>query len=342
MIQFVPYIMWNYEELVFVEKFLMCLPPNIAMLYSLQYIEHLESNGEGLQWSNVWQPIYTDDEMTIGIIMVVFILTSLVLFLLTLYVERLLPDSYGGAEPWYFPFSRAFWFVAAPQIDFSSSENDVLDRTLFEAEPENLVAGIRIRNLSKDFPNGKVAVDNLCINIFRNQITVLLGHDGAGKSTTISMLIGMLQSKCGTACINGYDIRTKKDKARCSIGFCAQNDILFDALTVREHIWFYCKLRGLTTEMAEIEVKKYSDLFDLEPEKRSNALSGSMKRKLSLATAFCGDPDFIICDEPSSGLDSRARRDFWAKLLDKKDSHSILLSTWCIDEADKLGDRIAM
>lgn len=337
-----PNLIWDYGELTSIVKFLVSLSPNMAIIYSLNHISHLEAFGKGLRWSNVWYPVYSNDSWTVGDFLIEMLFTSFVLFVITLYMERVLPNTYGVAMPWNFPFSKAFWCGAEnqPHLPYSSAVRR--DDAILEEEPQNLTANIRIRNLTKTFPNGKVAVDNLSFNIFEDQITILLGHNGAGKSTSISMLSGMLNPTSGTATINGYDIRTETRKARGSIGFCGQNNILFDELTVGEHIYFYSKLKGLSSKNAEIEADKYANLLNLEPRKKASALSGGMKRKLSLAIALCGDSKFVLCDEPSSGMDPTARRELWKVLQSVKKSRSILLTTHYMDEADILGDRIAM
>lgn len=160
----------------------------------------------------------------------------------------------------------------------------------------------------------------------------------------MSMLTGMFPPTSGTAVINGYDIRTNLQKARSSIGLCPQHNILFDELTVREHIVFYGRLKGLRNEDIEEEVQKYVQLLELEPkiDAMSASLSGGMKRKLSVGVALCGHSRVVFCDEPSSGMDPAARRALWDLLQREKKGRTILLTTHFMDEADVLGDRIAI
>lgn len=127
---------------------------------------------------------------------------------------------------------------------------------------------------------------------------------GAGKTTTMSMLTGMFPPSSGTAIINEYDIRKNIQKARSSIGLCPQHNILFDELTVREHIEFYSLLKGLNRKDVEEEVKRYVELLELEPKINapSASLSGGMQRKLSVGVALCGQSRVVFCDEPTSGM----------------------------------------
>lgn len=145
------------------------------------------------------------------------------------------------------------------------NKNSILESDVYEKEPNKLVAGIKISHLKKQFAKHKVAVRDLSLNMFEGQITVLLGHNGAGKTTTMSMLTGMLPPTSGTAIINGYDIRTNMKMVRDSLGLCPQHNILFDDLTVGEHLYFFSKLKGMRTSEIETEIQKYVQLLDLVP-----------------------------------------------------------------------------
>lgn len=158
------------------------------------------------------------------------------------------------------------------------------------------------------------------------------------------MLTGMIGPTSGTALINGYDIRTDTEMARSSMGFCPQHNILFDELTVREHILFYSRLKGLSSTAANEEVTKYVRLLELDSKinEMSQNLSGGMKRKLSIGIALCGQSKVVFCDEPTSGMDPAARRSLWNVLIEEKKDRVIVLTTHFMDEADVLGDRIAI
>lgn len=158
------------------------------------------------------------------------------------------------------------------------------------------------------------------------------------------MLIGMIEPTSGTAIIDGYDIRKDLHKARESLGICPQHDILFDELTVREHIEFYSRLKGLEEHVVQEEVIKYVRLLNLENkiDAPSKSLSGGMKRKLSFGIALCGDSKVVLCDEPTSGVDPSARRELWDLIQSEKKGRAIILTTHFMDEADVLGDRIAI
>ncbi|XP_068455300.1 retinal-specific phospholipid-transporting ATPase ABCA4-like isoform X1 [Clinocottus analis] len=215
----------------------------------------------------------------------------------------------------------------------------------FEPDPLGLVMGVQIEDLVKVFDgSSRPAVNCLNINFYEGQITSFLGHNGAGKTTTLSILTGLFPPTSGTAYITGCDIRTDMDTIRSSLGMCPQYNILFNHLTVEEHILFYSLLKGRAQEEAEREVEDM--LVDLAlPHKRDDEaqnLSGGMQRKLSVAMAFVGGSKVVILDEPTSGVDPYSRRSIWDLLLKYRDGRTVILSTHHMDEADLLSDRIAI
>lgn len=349
-LSFGPYfgLEFNYDQLPGLLKWLVCLLPNTAISFAFKIISRWEQLNVGLNWTTAFETSSVYDSLSIVAIFSIFIINSILLFLLTLYVENVFPGRYGVAKRWNFIFKRAFWLGDSKSPEESSElQNFDLNTTYelnFESEPRDMKVGIEIRNITKRFTSDKAAVDNLSLNIYENQITCLLGQNGAGKTTTISMLTGMIQPTSGTALIDGHDIRTHMDAARDSMGFCPQHNILFDELTVREHILFYSCLKGNNSEAAEAECKKYLPLLELEEKKNAltSTLSGGMKRKLSVVIALCGNSKIVYLDEPTSGMDPSARRSLWDILLAEKEGRAILLTTHFMDEADVLSDRIAI
>lgn len=334
----------SYQQMQLFEKLLLCLLSNTAMAFGIQLIVRFEGTGEGLQWSNMFQPVTVDDSLTVGYVLLMMLGTAVLYMLIALYVEKIFPGQYGVPMKWYFPFTRSFWFGTRDKNTVEDMEHSIQNPENFEENPKHLNAGIQTRSLRKVYSNKKVAVQSLTLNMYDDQITVLLGHNGAGKTSTMSILTGMFPPSSGTAIINGKDIRTDIDAVRSSLGLCPQHNILFDELTVREHIVFYSRLKGLDNEAVEREVNKYVKLIDLEPKMNalSSTLSGGMKRKLSVCVAFCGGSKVVLCDEPTSGMDPAARRALWDVLQAEKKGRTVLLSTHFMDEADVLGDRIAI
>ncbi|POI32332.1 hypothetical protein CIB84_003916, partial [Bambusicola thoracicus] len=217
--------------------------------------------------------------------------------------------------------------------------------TFYEPEPTGLIPGVCIQNLVKIFANRpKPAVDRMNITFYEGQITAFLGHNGAGKTTTMSILTGLFPPTSGTVLIGGLDIQTHMDSIRQRLGMCPQYNILFNHLTVAEHILFYSQLKGRSRDEAEQELEMMLEDMGLTHKRNEEAqnLSGGMQRKLSVAIAFVGEAKVVVLDEPTSGVDPYSRRSIWDLLLKYRSGRTIILSTHHMDEADILGDRIAI
>lgn len=275
--------------------------------------------------------------------MVMLAIDTLIYLLIALYVEAIFPGEYGTPRPWYFLFTYSFWCGNPKYVHVDTSDDISTPNTKFFENPQNLNPGIQIRNLRKCFGK-RTAVNNLTLNIYDNQITVLLGHNGAGKTTTMSMLTGIIPPTSGTALILGCDILTNMKCVRANMGLCPQHNILFDDLTVKEHLYFFSKLKGLDSNYISEEIEKYVKLLQLQPKinKKSKTLSGGMKRKLCVGIALCGGSKVVLLDEPTAGMDPSSRRALWDLLQSQKNERCILLTTHYMDEADLLGDRIAI
>ena len=180
--------------------------------------------------------------------------------------------------------------------------------------------------------------------MYADQIFVLLGHNGAGKTSTIAMLTGLYRATTGTAKVFGQDILDDVDEVRKLMGVCPQHDVLFDLLTPAEHLAMFYEFKGADKSNKTEEINKLLEDIGVA-DKRDNLakqLSGGNKRKLSVAIALCGGSKFVLLDEPTSGLDISARRQLWNMLKEYKKDRIILLTTHYMDEADILGDRIGI
>ena len=161
---------------------------------------------------------------------------------------------------------------------------------------------------------------------------------GAGKTTTVDMLSGMTGVTSGDAWILGNHIVTGMKEIRSTLGFCPQHNILFPRLTVEQHLYLYCSLKGIAKHQVETQVQTTIDKIGLREKDRSfpHELSGGQKRKLQLGIAFVGDSKILFLDEPTSGMDPQARRGIWDLINKEKKNKTIILTTHFMDEADHL------
>jgi ATP-binding cassette subfamily A (ABC1) protein 3 len=234
---------------------------NSGLSFGLSLILKFEAIEEGIQWDNLWNTTSPDENVTVGAILLMFLLDTFLYLAIALYIEAVFPGDFGVPQPWYFPVSRDYWCSKPPTLDHEDMSGDKAE--FFERFTENLPIGIQIKSLSKTFGANR-AVKKLNLDMYEGHITVLLGHNGAGKTTTMSMITGMFPPSKGTAVVNGYDIRTSIQNVRDSMGLCLQHNVLFDGLTVAEHLYFFGKLKGLNNKEVKEEIDNYIKLLELE------------------------------------------------------------------------------
>ncbi|XP_035501650.2 phospholipid-transporting ATPase ABCA1 isoform X2 [Scophthalmus maximus] len=319
----------------------------VAFGFGCESFSKYEEQGIGIQWYNINNSPEEGERYTFLLSIIMMLFDAALYWTLTWYIENVFPGQYGIPKPWYFPFAASYWCgrASVTDVDPGFLKDTSVHNEYMEKPPPNMKAGISIRNLVKIYKTGKkLAVDGLTMDFYENQITSFLGHNGAGKTTTMSILTGLFPPTSGTALINGYDIHTDMDSIRKYLGMCPQHNVLFNELTVEEHIYFYARLKGHNYEEVKIEMDQLIRDVGL-PHKRKDLaknLSGGMQRKLSVAIAFVGGSKIVILDEPTAGVDPYARRGIWELLLKYKQGRTIILSTHHMDEADILGDRIAI
>lgn len=182
--------------------------------------------------------------------------------------------------------------------------------------------------------------------IEQDQLFCLLGPNGAGKTTTINCLTGVLPPTHGDALVYGQSIRSTggMDKIRSLMGVCPQFDVLWPELTGAEHLTLYGRVKGCGWKGVEPESARLLEKVKLTyaAGQRTGAYSGGMKRRLSVAIALLGDPKVVYLDEPTTGMDPISRRYVWDIIQEAKVGRAIVLTTHSMEEADILGDRIAI
>ncbi|XP_057605511.1 phospholipid-transporting ATPase ABCA3-like [Hippopotamus amphibius kiboko] len=337
----------NYAQMTLTQKLASCLSSNIAMALGTKLLVKAEMDKIGIKWSNIFSPAKVDN-FVFAYILVMFLFDAFLYGLVAWYIEAVFPGEYGVSKPWNFFLLRSHW--CRETIEKKKERRqlyETIESKYFEAEPTDLVAGIQVKHLCKKFQvnnTTKIAVKDLSLNLYEGQITVLIGHNGAGKSTTLSILSGLCLPTSGEAHINGYDISKQMVQIRKSLGLCPQQDLLFNYLTVSEHLYFYCMIKGIPRKTRVIETNNMLSTFNLLEKRNafSMSLSGGMKRSLSIIIALIGGSKVVILDEPTSGMDPASRRATWDLLQHYKQDRTILLTTHYMDEADFLGDRIAI
>ena len=265
-----------------------------------------------------------------------------------------------GARPWYFPFTKSYWGIdkLITDVDLQNAARSiVVDEGLGKENYGDVLTAnndgdsVVVRDLCKTYPSTGCckskpnnAVNNVSFNIKRGEIFGLLGHNGAGKSTTINMLTGLLVPTSGTMTIAGLSVQENLSDIRRLLGVCPQHDILWEDLTAMEHLVLFAQLKGMTYTEGTDEAWDKLIMVGLDnvAHDRVSTFSGGMKRRLSVAISAIGDPALMLLDEPSTGMDPVNQKQMWKLVQKLKEDRCVLLTTHSMREAEVLADRVAI
>jgi ABC-2 type transport system ATP-binding protein len=196
---------------------------------------------------------------------------------------------------------------------------------------------IETRALTRDF-KGTRAVDSLDLSIQPGELFGLVGPDGAGKTTTLRLLAGLLDITSGSAQVAGYDLARQAEAVKHRIGYMAQQFSLYGELSARENLSFFSELYDVEVTGLQERTERllaFAGLTEFE-ERRAAHLSGGMQKKLALACTLIHRPEILLLDEPTTGVDPVSRREFWDILTDLHlGGTTIVVSTPYMDEADR-------
>lgn len=207
--------------------------------------------------------------------------------------------------------------------------------------PESLISA---RGLTKNFGDF-TAVDGIDFDVAKGESFGLLGPNGAGKSTTMRIIAATSRRTSGTISILGRDPEEHGPQVRAHLGVVPQQDNLDTELTVTENLYIYGRYFGLSKKFVNKKVEELLAFAQLEEKKdvKVEALSGGMKRRLTIARALVSEPDILMLDEPTTGLDPQARHILWDRLFRlKEDGVTLIITTHFMDEAEQLCDRLVV
>ena len=213
--------------------------------------------------------------------------------------------------------------------------------SIIEQQKKNENNCLKIIGITKKFGQLK-AVNNFNGELFTNEIFCLLGHNGAGKTTLVNIISGLMDPEEGDILLNGVSLITNKDIVYKNIGLCQQENILFEFLTVNEHLQFIYDIKGIQRNFIEIQELILSlDLSDVQF-RLCRDLSGGQKRKVCIALALLSGGKIILLDEPTSGMDVIAKKKLWEFLKNYQKDKILLVTTHSLEEAEYIGTRIGI
>jgi ABC-2 type transport system ATP-binding protein len=202
---------------------------------------------------------------------------------------------------------------------------------------------LTLQGLHKRFGD-RIAVDGLSLEVRRGEILGLLGPNGAGKSTTIHMAVGLVAPDQGTVDVDGQGSPSRPDVRR-RLGVAPQALALYEALTPEENLRFFARVQGLSGRALEARVTWALDFSELRDRRKDRAgeLSGGMKRRLNLAAALVHDPELVLLDEPTVGVDPQSRNAILDRVVELRgQDRAIVYTTHYMEEASRICDRVAI
>eukprot|EP00177_Eucheuma_denticulatum_P004698 GFKZ01008528.1.p1 GENE.GFKZ01008528.1~~GFKZ01008528.1.p1 ORF type:complete len:907 (+),score=108.45 GFKZ01008528.1:107-2827(+) len=336
--------------------FAIMLLPSFAYLRSVYYAGAINSSNRGVVLGS---EIYNDFELGMCRADGPFCrsyaflaVQACLLFLAGLYFDRVLPTAVGNRlHPLFFlGFKRRSTHDAGSEQESQDAPDVLEEARRAQAITDNIendpFDGVVLDKLSKTYQAKKPvkALQSLSLVAKKGEVLCLLGPNGSGKTTTFRTLVGELEASSGCAYVSGKSIQTQMDEVHRTTGVAPQQNILWHVLTVEEHLFFYGRVKNLAGSALKEAVQNSLNSVQLAFARKRQVryLSGGMKRRLSVSIALIGDPEFIILDEPSTGLDLLAREHLWRSIQQSKEGKSVLLTTHSLEEAETLSDRVAI
>jgi ABC-2 type transport system ATP-binding protein len=216
--------------------------------------------------------------------------------------------------------------------------NGAAESTTVEGRNSGRAAGervIAVEGLSKSFGTKRV-VDDVAIDVRRGQVFGFLGPNGSGKTTTIRMLCGLLTPDAGSGTCLGYDIRTEQAAIKRRVGYMTQKFSLYEDLSIRENLEFIARVYGMDRRAGRVDAALEQLGLASRQKQLAGTLSGGWKQRLALAACILHEPELLLLDEPTAGVDPKARREFWDEIHRlAAQGLTVLVSTHYMDEAER-------
>ena len=358
-IMYCSYYIYFYEKIEIIYKILLSVFPPICLNSGILLFSKFEYHFRNFKNEDFWVNHYN---FSIAIIYLILIIDFFIYLILGSYFNNIIPYNYCIQKPWYFLCSCKYWcnkgfkkdknINTINNIDLKSEEEELYHKSdkyeykikydTYKIKTDEI---LKIRNITKKIGKKKI-LENINLNIYKNEIFTLIGKNGSGKSILISIITGILKSDKGEVLYNKSNILNifNMELLRKKIGFCPKEDIIFDHLSIREHLELFGKLKGINSKDINEKIDKIISIFKLEKIQyiSSKKLSQSERRKLSIMISLIGENEFLFLDQPTNGLDMNSKRILWDYLKYQCIGKFVILMTNDLEEAIILSNRIGI
>ncbi|KAJ8717454.1 hypothetical protein PYW08_005853 [Mythimna loreyi] len=339
--------LWHsYKQYTFI---LCCILPHAPIYLFWDEVVYLERLGVGTQFTNIY--ISHSDVYSVAVVWCFLGVQLLVTLTISWYLDLTRPGFYGVPKRWNFFCKPKYWHSNIKRrIIRLPSFLVKRDGIHFESKPKKAEIAVQILNVSKlmvfkqhgSRTSQVIALDSVSFDCYKGEVTMLLGGNGAGKTTLMLIVAGMFTATEGAVFVEGLDVANREKEIRHNVGLCMQDTVCHRFLTVKENIMFFKKLQGRPAKgftvlqlLKSLKLSKVADHY-------GSQLSKGHLRCLQVACVLAADADVLVLDEPTTAMDLDMRHHLWDVLAVLRGNKTILMTTTCLEEANMLGDRIAI
>ncbi|KAH0549029.1 hypothetical protein KQX54_005250, partial [Cotesia glomerata] len=344
------------ESLIYSElyiKIISLLLPHSGLLYGLSAFTYKEDIEEEIHTikSRLLDNLYNMEKLgqapnrvSLTAVLIAWTFHLILWGFIAIYLDNIYPGKYGTKLPWYYLCKKD---KSTPD-DVNFNVRGSTNWSAVERPPPFIKPKARVKKLTIEFGFDKLQVlKDLSIDFYPNEFSVIIGHNGSGKSCLLKIISGMYQATYGSVYIEGRDYSDFKSQERNYkpiIGYCPQENMLVKYLSTEEHLYLFGMMKGMSLRESKEESRRMIKLFSLEAERKLKVkeISFGAKRRLCLAIALIGHSEVLILDEPTYGVDPQHRKRLWEILGTFKGRKTIIMATNSMEAADTLADRIAI
>ncbi|XP_002055455.3 phospholipid-transporting ATPase ABCA3 isoform X1 [Drosophila virilis] len=345
------FVLWNNrEKAVLVIRYIACALPNTVLALICESLLEREVFRD-TKWMDMGYSLnYNADRISVHQGACIFLITTLVYCAIGLYMDVWNTGETGGGRRKHMP-------APAHSGDFTFQERDdsfmpqgsqpvgVKATKIYEVEPSHRRFKIKIKKLCKRYSNNtRGALNSFTWNVYENEVTVLMGHNGCGKTTLLKVLAGLVEPTRGVVMVSDYNIQTERHDASMQLGLALSDDLLLPDLSVADQIRFICMVKGASWKDASEEIETYTQLLHLTHVKHTKvkSLSSQERNLLSIICAFAGGSPVVLIDDIHADLDLVTQALVCNLINEEKSKRTILLVSNSTSLASHLADRLAI